>query len=119
MTLDEIKTKMGSLGFRYQPHSRSSDGHIGLFYRRVELKRQCLTNEGKGQLVVEVYDRASNESLRVQDFPDRYSFEADITGEFVTDLWAKLRVYGLRPEVFFEKHKDIEVALVRAWEALA
>ena len=118
MTFDELKTKMESLGFKYQPHGRNThDSIVGLFFRRVEFTRQCLTNE-KGQFVVELYDRARYENLHIQDFPDRYSFEADVTGEFVKDLWAKLRVYGMRPEVFFERHKEIETALVRAWEAL-
>lgn len=122
MTFDELKTKMESLGFRYQPQSRSpSDSVVGIFYRRVPepVKRECLTNEGKLQFTVELYDRSRYMDLRPQDIPDRYNFEADITGEYVTDLWAKLRVYGLKPETFFEKHKDIETALVRAWEAMA
>jgi hypothetical protein len=121
MTFEELKTKMENLGFKYQPQSRGfGDSVIGLFYRRVpEVKRECLTNEGKLQLVVKLYDRACYENLRTQDFPDRYSFEADVTGEYVIDFWTNLRVCGLRPEVFFEKHKDIEASLVRAWEAMS
>jgi hypothetical protein len=116
MTLDELKTKMESLGFRFQ-QSSDNGGPVGLFFRRIpEVKRECLTNEGKLQFAVELWDRYR--ITRIDD-KDRFGLDADITGEYTNDLWAKLRVYGVRPEVFFEKHKEIETALVRAWEALA
>lgn len=119
MTFDEIKAKMESHGFRFQPHSRgASDSSIGIFHRRTEVKRACLTNQNS-QFVVEVFDRATFMRPTDPGFADRFGFEADITGEFVTDLWAKLRVYGVRPESFFEREKEIEAALVRAWEAMA
>ena len=121
MTFEELKTKMESLGFKYQPmSSNDSDSVVGAFFRRIpEVKRECLTNEGKLQLAVELYDRARYERIRAPDFPNRYGFEVTLSGEYATDLWTNLRVYGLQPEVFFEKHNDIERALVRAWEAMA
>jgi hypothetical protein len=109
---------MESLGFKYQPQgSHHSDSTVGLFWRRVaEVKRGCLANEGKLLFTVELYDRLRYTKLNDEN---RFAFDADITGEYVKDLWVKLRVYSVRPEDFFEKHKDIEAALLRAWEALA
>ena len=118
MTLDEIKTKMASLGFRFQSHDRGHDGHIGLFYRRINVQRQCRSNPAEEQLVVEIYDRALYENLKMSD-DHRFTLEVCITGEFTANLWTKLKVYSLSASTFFERHTEIQAALVRAWEALA
>lgn len=120
MTLDDLKTQMLELGYRWQPFDNDST-KIGLFYKRIQTKRPCVCND-KDQLTVEVFDHEMvPDSLRPSALP-RFSLTAGITGEFPLPKfgrWARLQVYNLTPAEFFESHVEVEAALVRAWEALA
>lgn len=122
-SFDDFKKVMEQRGFKYQPQSRAAqDSSIGIFYRRLETKRPCRSNE-KDQLVVECFDRAmfarSETDPVFKSFSNRFSFEVEITGEFSPELWSKLKVYGLGASALLERLDFIEAALVRAWEALA
>lgn len=124
MTLEEVQTKMTSFGFKFQPNLRplAYDAKLGTFYRRIQTKRPCLTND-KDQFCVDLYDYKmlpAQAGLSGMDLEAaRFSMAAEIVGEYTTDTWAKLNIYGLRPEKFFEQHENILSALIRAWEALA
>lgn len=121
MTLDELKQQMKELGYGWQEHKRDTF-RVGLFFKRIATKRPCSCNN-KDQLTVEVYDYeglpGSTDSVKTEP---RFRLTADLTGEFPIAgdaQWARLQVYGLTPEQFIQRHKEIESALIRAWEALA
>jgi len=122
MTLEEVQTKMTGLGFKFQPNLRPLvyDTKVGTFYRRIETKRPCLTND-KDQFCVDLYDYTLMPTSAGLDLAsvERFSLTAEIVGEYVPETWAKLNIYGLRPEKFFEQHENVLAALIRAWEALA
>lgn len=118
MTLEDLKRQMAELGYRWQPYP-NDPFKVGLFYKRVTTKRPCSLND-KDQITVEVYDYEGLPG-EVPRNANRFSLTADLTGEFPLveeSQWAKCQVYGLAPEQFFRRHKNIEDALIRAWEAL-
>lgn len=121
MTIDELKAKMAEAGFKFQ-ENRSDAFRLGLFWRSVETKRPCTCNE-RDQIVVEVHDMAGIPGVDADQLGDRrISLTVDVTGDFhlgEQEQWAKLQVYGLSIEEFFNKRLEIEAALIRAWEALA
>lgn len=115
MSFNKFHGQMEALGFRWQPEERFAgpyDAKMGIFYKRIETKRACLSNE-KNQLVVTVFDMTR--------FPvgKGLSLTVDITGEYVPETWAKVEVYGLAPEKFLAEHEAIQASLTRAWEVLS
>jgi hypothetical protein len=108
-TIESLRAALKPMGFQYQVAS-SGDRASSFFYRRVETKRPCLCND-RDQVLIYAYAPTS--------YSPTWSFEVELTGEFIKDSWAKLMVYSIRglPELL-EKLPRIQRNLVAAWEAL-
>lgn len=113
MTLEAIKARMESLKFRFVP-AGSSDQLVGSFFRLTETARP-LTDQKDSYLEVEVWDRYRFTRIEADQ---RYVFDVSLRGEYMKDRWSKLTSYSVLPVEFFEQHRSIETALVRAWEAM-
>lgn len=119
MTLEELQAQMAEIGFVYRPISTGDPvGMNGQFIRKVVVQRACLQNDTM-YLVIDLYDTMRYAGRYPVEDPNRFTMEAEITGQFAAGLWTKLRVYGLNPTSFFKNEKTIEAALVKAWEAMS
>lgn len=109
----EVRARAEALGYRYQPpNSTDRETNLGLFWKRIETSRPCLTND-KDQICFTLYNWAPYTKV-----PFDLRVEVELVGEFTKDAWANLKVYSLTLEDFFERHVMVERALIRAWDAL-
>lgn len=118
MTSEEIHERMEQLGFKVGRPAPYRKGCLAEFYRRIETKRACLSND-KDQLVVTLWQGWPADSL-VMELEMQGAFREDPRPNAEPEhTWAKLSIYSVAPEPFFERRLELEAALVRAWEALA
>lgn len=117
MTIDELKTQLADIGFRFGVNPfHNSTNEVGWYAwrRSAHPARRCENNVDKEGMQVVVYPYQSVDANTGKMYS---SAEIELCGES-NGVWYKMRAYSIPIDEFLIRFPDIESRLIAAWNAL-